>query len=79
MSKDSAKKKMQDTMAWIVVLAIAITLCSVLFFVFAVYLSSINKNLSVTNSRLAVMQENEIELLKELHSLRQNAEPKTTH
>ena len=73
------KRAKQDTMAWIAALAIAILLCSMLFFVFAVYLSSINKNLAVTNSRLAIMEENEIQLLKELHTLHQNAEPKTTH
>jgi hypothetical protein len=80
MASESAKQQRQDTMAWIIVLAIAIVLCSFLFLVFAVYLSSINKNLSVTNSRLAIMEENEIQLLKEIHSLKQNPEqPKMTH
>jgi hypothetical protein len=79
MPADTKKMSKQDMMAWIAVLAIAITLCALLFFVFAIYLSSINKNLAVTNERLAVMQENEIELLKEIHTLKQSAEPKTTH
>ena len=80
MAQDTAKKKRhQDTMAWILVLAIAVTMCSTVFYVFAVYLSSINKTLLLTNSRLAIMEENEVQLLNEIHSLRQNAEPKLSH
>jgi hypothetical protein len=79
MPSDTKKLSKQDTMAWILVLAIAITLCAMLFFVFAVYLSSINKNLSVTNQRLAIMEENQTQLLNEIIKLRQSTEPKTTH
>ena len=56
-------------MTWIVVLAIAITLCAILFVVFAAYLSSINKNLAVANARLTSMEENEVLLLKEVQAL----------
>jgi hypothetical protein len=62
-----------------VVLAIAITLCAILFVVFATYLSSINRNLTVTNSRLAAMEANEAQLLKEIEAMHHNMEPKTTH
>ena len=76
----ATKRSKQDTMAWIAVLAIAILLCSMLFDWFAVYLSSINKNLAATSSRLAVMEENEIQLLQEMHKLRHKGpELKTIH
>jgi hypothetical protein len=79
MAQDTSKKHRQETMSWIVVLAIAITLCAILFIVFATYLSNINKNVGVTNTRLAVMEENETQLIKEIQTLRHNLETKTTH
>jgi ABC-type Fe3+ transport system permease subunit len=79
MAQDKSKSQRQDTMAWIIVLAIAITLCAILFVVFATYLSSINRSLTVTNERLSSMEENEIQLLKEIKVLHRNLDPKTTH
>lgn len=67
MESDTLSKK--DTMAWIVVLAIAITCCAILFVVFANYLVAINKNLSAANARLSVMEANESQLLAEVQSL----------
>jgi len=68
MEPESSSKKDQ-TMAWIAVLAVAITACAVLFLVFANYLVTINKNLSAANARLSVMESNESQLLSELQSL----------
>jgi len=67
-------------MAWIVVLAIAITLCAILFVLFATYLSSINRNLTVANTRLTSMEANEVQLLKEIQFLHhKRVDPKTAH
>jgi len=78
--KDQSAKD-QTTMAWIIVLAIAITCCAILFVIFANYLVSINKNLSMANTRLTVMESNESQLLSEIQALHRamiaNQPPKT--
>jgi predicted PurR-regulated permease PerM len=56
-------------MTWIAVLAVAITCCAVLFLVFANYLVTINKNLSLANERLTTMESNETQLLSEIQAL----------
>lgn len=68
MEPENSSKKDQ-TMAWIAVLAVAITACAILFLVFANYLVTINKNLSAANARLSVMESNESQLLSELQAL----------
>ena len=73
--------KDQTTMTWIIVLAVAITCCAILFVVFANYLVAINKNLSMANTRLTVMESNESQLLSEIQALHRamlaNQPPKT--
>jgi hypothetical protein len=67
--KREQSAKDQTTMTWIVVLAVAITCCAILFVVFANYLSTINKNLAAADARLTVMESNEAQLLSEIQAL----------
>ena len=69
MGLQSSRKNKQTTTAWIAALAVSITCCSILFLVFADYLIQINKNIAVTNMRLATMEENETQLLREIVAL----------
>src|SRR5277367_6641121 len=68
MKKEQSAKD-QTLMTWIVVLAVAITCCAILFLVFANYLSVINKNLAAADARLTVMESNEAQLLSEIQAL----------
>jgi hypothetical protein len=79
-ARDQGSKD-QTMMTWIIVLAIAITCCAILFVIFANYLSVINKNLAAANTRLTVMESNEAQLLSEIQALHRTMianQPKTT-
>lgn len=68
-AEETARKSEQTMMAWIVVLAVAITCCAILFVIFANYLVVINKNLSSANAQLMIMESNESQLLSELQAM----------
>jgi hypothetical protein len=69
MDDEILRKNNQNTAAWIFVLALAITCCAVLFYIFATSLSAINNNLTMANARLTAMENNETQLLYEIQSL----------